>query len=165
MTTSFKIKNHRKGKSIALCDPFSNTRQIVKLFAGIKITIGSLWLTYYAIQIKEKPVIRNFLLAMLLLLLFVGFRFLYSGFRIEKLFITDERLDIIRIKLFRKQKSSYFLNKISNFRYENTTPTSGHVLFTYDNSEVKIDGISRSEFEQLDYLLFGLLRSLSGFTG
>jgi hypothetical protein len=184
MGSNFRIQDYQDGKLIRLNSPYARARILNFFYAANFLGAAAIFI-YLMVDSGTTSI-----LAVTFAIIFSGafligfYRFLNKGTETEKLFINQQKLDIIVASVFKTHKRSFLVTGISDFKFlerEQYQPhplkgetfdylgfqtqqqviqdlhSKGRVSFVYQGTQVRFGKeLASWEFDELEVLLFDL---------
>lgn len=128
MRTSIKVQDHHDGKLVFLAGPNSRLR-VLNFFYAFNFFIGSVAFSYLLLTEWNKNLVVFILALFPIVVCSIAFyRFINKATETEKLFVNNQRLEIIVSSLFKTQKRSFLLTDISDFKFLEKERFEAHPL-------------------------------------
>ena len=182
MAANFNVQDYPQGKMIRFNSSYTRVRTMKWIYA-LSYLVGAVGFVYLAIVAADSNVFAFiFTLVFVVAYLIAGYRFLDNATETERLFISQESLDIIVSSLVKSRRRSFPLADISDFTFlekETYAPhplkgdtmdylgfqtqqqviqdlySEGRASFTYQGRQVRFGKkLSSWEFEELRGLLY-----------
>jgi hypothetical protein len=135
MKTLIKVQDYNNGKLISISTPFSNRKKLLDFVYAVMFIVGafgfcSLLLTRWNDSIGASIVA----ILMIIACLIAFYRFINKATEAEKLFIIQDRLEIISSSFLKNFKKTFLVEGISDFKFLENERYEPHPLKgeTYD---------------------------------
>lgn len=117
-TKSLQVYEHPNGKMIIIRLPISNRTNLLHLFYAGLFLAGSIGFVSLLVGQWRDSIGASTIAALMVVACLVAFyRFINKATESEKLFVTKESLEIISTSLLKKNRKSFLLTEISDFKF------------------------------------------------
>ena len=118
MRAFIQAKEYRDGKLIRISTPFSSRTKLLDFFYAALFIIGAVgFVSLIATQWKDSIGATIIAILMIIACLVAFYRFINKATESEKLFVNQERLDIISSSLLKVDRKSFLVNEIHDFKF------------------------------------------------